>query len=107
MNPSGDSYFKHRTKMHIDKLVQICQGNPGAVMAAVEMIKVSEETLEKIVSYGIVGTDLYVLFNDLCYSDPFQVISLVDKCPQDVLVDACSRQDRSGRKLVAEYLPIE
>lgn len=89
--------------MNTNQIVQIAKGNPGAAMAAMQMMQVSEETLQKIVEYGITGTDLYVLFSDLCEKNPFQVISLVEKCPKEVLIDACSRQDYSGRDLVAQY----
>lgn len=54
--------------------------------------------------YGIVGTDLYVLFSDLCGKDPGKTVRLIRDCPKGILIDAASRQDYSGRELVKEYL---
>ncbi len=51
------------------------------------------------------GTNLWVLYSDLCEKDLNKVHELCQKCPNDILEDACSRQDYSGRKLVAQYLP--
>jgi hypothetical protein len=50
------------------------------------------------------GTNLWVLYSDLCDKDIFKVATLCKNCPQDILEDACSRQDYSGRALVSQYL---
>lgn len=50
------------------------------------------------------GTNLYVLYSDLCNKDMRTVLRLCTVCPTDVLEDACSRQDYSGRELVRKYL---
>ena len=87
----------------------LAKGNPGAPTFLIELLKIGQDTptLDKIESSGIVGTDLYVLWSDLCGKDMEKVVHLVDKCPLDTLKDACSRQDYSGRELVAKYLPTE
>ena len=58
--------------------------------------------LEKL--YSIRGTNLYVLWSDLCDKDLEKVEKLCKDCPDDILEDACSRQDYSGQELIAEYL---
>lgn len=50
------------------------------------------------------GTNIYVLWSDLCDKDMFRVAVLCASCPNDILEDACSRQDYSGRALVREYM---
>ena len=92
------------------QLLQWSQGTPGALMFLMKILE-----LENIMmSFTIVrkleeaktirGTNLYVLWSDLCEKDMSKVEQLCKTCPTNVLEDACSRQDYSGRKLVAEYL---
>lgn len=50
------------------------------------------------------GTNIWVLFSDLCNKDLDKVHLLCANCPDDILEDACSRQDYSGRELVKEFL---
>jgi hypothetical protein len=90
----------------MQKVINLADGNPGAMafISALMHPSIPGKTLSTIENSGIVGADLYVLWSDLCGKDMNKVIKLVDKCPLDILKDACSRQDYSGRKLVAEYL---
>lgn len=90
--------------LNIDLIVSMSKGNPGAAMALTELVQLRPDTVLKIYAYGIQGTDIYVLYSDLCGRNPFKAADLVDKCPKDILIDACSRQDYSGRELVAPYL---
>ena len=60
--------------------------------------------MAKIEICRIKGTDLYVLWSDLCDKDYGDVHLLCISCPDEILIDACSRQDYSGRKLVEKYL---
>ena len=53
---------------------------------------------------SIRGTNIWVLYSDLCDKDLNKVYWLCESCPSDILEDACSRQDYSGRALVAGYL---
>jgi hypothetical protein len=91
----------------MNQIIQWSKGNPGAMTFLMELVK-SEvgifvfQRLELMPS--IRGTNLYVLWSDLCDKDLYKVEKLCIKCPISVLEDACSRQDYSGRKLVAEYL---
>ena len=84
--------------------------NMGAITAILEISEPENfpkniqifTKLEQLLS--IRGTDLYVLWSDLCNKDVNKVHQLVTNCPKEILEDACSRQDYSGRELVKEYL---
>lgn len=81
-------------------------GNLGALSFLMQLAspEIPIRTVAKVEQSGIVGTDLYVMWSDICDKDMTKVVNLLDKCPNDLLKDACSRQDYSGKKLVAEYL---
>ena len=91
-------------------ILELAQGNPGALMMLLQLTKAENPArdldialkLEKLTT--IRGTNLYVLWSDLCGKDLDQVYSLMEKCPPDILEDACSRQDYSGRALVTSYM---
>jgi hypothetical protein len=92
-----------------DKIITLSKGNSGALTFLLELYKynvfVFIEILQRIESIpSLVGTNLYVLWSDLCEQNMEQVIKLCANCPNDILADACSRQDYSGRELVKEYL---
>lgn len=94
----------------VDDIYKLAEGNPGAMtflqncmapdagLTGLDII-FRLRTLKKIV-----GTDLYVLWSDLCNRDLNKVHALLIKCPEHILVEACSRQDYSGKELVKEYL---
>lgn len=97
-------------------LIKICEGNPGAINACCCIIKegikvfpyadgwtyiLALDTLE------IYGTDIYVLWSDICQRDTQKMIAALkvanrDASKANVLKDACHRQDYSGRKLLQE-----
>lgn len=91
------------------QLLEWAKGNPGAMTFLMSLMEgdglasgmVIIPILEK---YNIRGTDLYVLWSDLCGKDNDKVAELITNCPQHILEDACSRQDYSGRALVADYM---
>lgn len=93
-------------KLSREKLLHLACGNIGALnfLMALSGPDCPTGTLDKIELSGIIGTDLYVLWSDLCDRDMGNVIKLVDNCPLDTLKDACSRQDYSGKGLISEYL---
>jgi len=76
-------------------------------------------TLLNLDSLEIYGTDIYILYNDICDRDLVKTIAVVRASQLGfldgkILKDACSRQDRSGKKMidvellykkVYEYLP--
>ncbi len=84
---------------------KLAKGNPGAMQF---LMRCAEENvpyriLARLQLAGIVGTDMYVLWSDICEKEMEKVIHLVDNCPLQLLAEACSRQDYSGKELVAQY----
>ena len=53
---------------------------------------------------SIRGPNLYVLWSDLCDRNLSLVAKLCENCPSDILEDACSRQDYSGKELIKNYI---
>jgi len=92
-------------------LVKLSGGNPGAINCLVGMLSPSilipakaTEILHYLNEYNIKGTDVYVLFSDICERNYDLMHYLCTQVPQKLLVDACSRQDYSGKGLVAGYV---
>lgn len=88
-------------------IVSLSKGNPGALDFLMKLCcnpDIPFRTVAQIENSGIEGTDLYVLYADIANRDMQNVIKLMDNCPLDVLKEACSRQDYTGRELVAKYL---
>jgi len=92
------------------QIIEWSQGNPGALTFLMEFLKPGNEILGiSIISKleqtkSIRGTNLYVLWSDLCDKDLNKVEMLCKNCPIDILEDACSRQDYSGINLIKEYI---
>lgn len=94
----------------MQQLLKLAAGNPGAMTflmqfftGPVENAAYGISIIPKVEKCGIVGTDLYVLWSDLCGKDISKVATLCKNTPDAVLIDACSRQDYSGRDLVKQY----
>ncbi len=92
------------------QIIEWSQGNPGALTFLLGLmqpenliagISISDK-INRVESLR--GSSLYILFSDLCGKDYTKVEKLCTNCPDDILADACSRQDYSGRALVAKYL---
>ncbi len=92
------------------QIIQWSQGNPGAMSFLMELYKDGNELLSLLILLKleecktIRGTNLYVLYSDLCNKDLSLVAKLCKNCPINILEDACSRQDYSSRELVKQYL---
>lgn len=86
------------------------QGNRGAVMFITQLFNYDDDifgaidVMSKIERCNIKGTNLYVLYSDLANKDMKMVIKICAKVPDDILIDACSRQDYSGRELIKPYI---
>lgn len=90
---------------------EMAKGNPGAFMCLMGLMQFDNvdpfdalTIMLKVESYGILGDDLYVLWNDLSGKRYDIMAHLCMKVPADVLRDACSRQDYSGRPIVQPYV---
>lgn len=94
----------------LNQIIEWSQGNPGAISFLSSLIdpKNIGDAVPIVIKLeeakSIRGTNLYVLWSDLCERDISKVKALCKNCPTNILEDACSRQDYSGRLLVAEYL---
>jgi len=87
------------------------EGNPGAMTCLMGMMTGPIEDsvagitiLQKLEETGIKGGDIYVLWSDLAGKLYSQMAVICKNVPNDVLIDACSRQDYSGRELIQEYI---
>ena len=93
----------------MQQIIEWSKGNSGAMaflMSLLESVNAVEaviiaEVLEKSTIRGI---DLYVLWSDLGDKDLEAVANICKKVPLDVLEEACSKQDYSGREMIKEYL---
>ena len=90
--------------------MSIAQGNPGALQGVMEMLQ-GDPKLTISISLRlkecptIVGTNFYVLYSDLCGKDIEKMSQLCNSdITNEVLEDACNRQDYSGRELVKEFI---
>lgn len=92
------------------QIIEWAQGNPGALTFLMSLLEIEnlvagmQITMKLEQLESIRGTNLYVLWSDLCGKDIELVKKLVTNCPAAILEDACSRQDYSGRELVKDYL---
>lgn len=97
-------------------LIKLAEGNPGALTAMIEMCKAKPTVdpdsatgvlgiLHSLDDYGIYGTDIYVLFSDICGRNAAKTIAVLRAVQlglftREILADACHRQDYSGRDMV-------
>lgn len=94
-------------------LIQWSKGNPGALDFLMKVFVDSNTSFadailvdRKLREYKTLrGTNIYVLYSDLCNKDMPTVMHLLANCPGHILQEACSRQDYSGRELVEKYMP--
>jgi hypothetical protein len=95
----------------MEELIKLAEGNPGALafLAEVFLNPKTDFVTAIVISNKIKacptlrGTNLYVLYSDLCDKDMEKVVFLCKNCPNHVLEDACSRQDYSGIKIIDKY----
>ena len=94
----------------MQQIIEWSQGNMGAMTFLMQLISPDNAVnsvpiaLKLEEAKSIRGTNLYVLWSDLCNKDFNKVKTLCTNCPTSILEDACSRQDYSGRELVEKYL---
>ena len=91
-----------KNKFNKQELIHYSKGNPGALNMLLEVD--SEIIVSKINRIeDLRGIKIYVLYSDLCSRDMSKVKELCEACPDDILLDACSRQDYSGKELVSKF----
>lgn len=98
----------------MDIVVKMSDGNPGAATVICELLitKIDSDmglgglgTILLLDSYGIYGTDIYILHNDICDRDLAKTMAVMRAAQfgyldKNTLKDACHRQDRSGKALI-------
>lgn len=96
--------------------VKLSDGNPGAAIALVDIQKQGGAIdpdgaiggigfLLLLDSFGIYGSDIYVLHSDICGKDVVKTCAVLRACQlgllsRGVLKEAASRQDGSGKTLI-------
>lgn len=97
-----------------DALAGMSDGNPGAINAMLEMSTVTMKEkhpldvfypLLGLDGWGIYGTDIYVLWSDICDKDSEKAVKVIKAAQQglidsDLLKLACSKQDYSGKDMI-------
>ena len=96
-------------------VIKMSDGNPGAMDAVMRLLKPNNIDPDNILgglgmvllmdTYGIYGTDIYVLYNDICDRNLPKMVAVLRATQMgmfssNILKDACSRQDYSGRAMV-------
>ena len=89
----------------IEKIMEWSEGNPGAGTCLLGLKNNIHQftiidTLEKL---NIKGVDIYIFWNDLCDKDYDLMTHLCQHTPPDLLKNACSREDYSGKALIKDY----
>tara|TARA_R110001599_G_scaffold311022_1_gene518271 strand:- start:249 stop:542 length:294 start_codon:yes stop_codon:yes gene_type:complete len=93
-------------------IIEMSEGNPGALTCLLGIMKFEDQEdlvngikiITKLKTLNIKGTDIYVLWSDLSNKDYSIMANICENCPDEILVDACSRQDYSGIELVKNYI---
>lgn len=100
-------------------LTKMSEGNPGALNTLMEIFTKNPKIdpndfmqglgpILSLDSFGIYGTDIYILHNDICERDIVKTLAVLRAVQlgffkREILKDACHRQDRSGKSIV----PVE
>lgn len=103
----------------VQSMTLMAEGNPGAIKALLEVMNKTDKIdpdsalggygpMLQLDSYGIYGSEIYILYSDICNRNLPQMIAVLRAVQlgffkREVLKDAVSRQDRTGKDLV----PVE
>jgi len=101
----------------IDVASKMSNGNPGALNVLMDLMQpiTNEIDPDNIMGWmgnilsldtiGIYGGDIYVLMNDICENNVVKFVTILRShqlgfLDGNVIRDACSRQDYSGKKMI-------
>lgn len=100
----------------VNALVKMADGNPGAAVAIGQILKRANEIDPEMAlgglnyillldEYGIYGTDIYVLFSDICDKDLAKMLAVIRATQLGILDPkllsaACAQQDYSGKDII-------
>jgi len=89
-----------------DTVLMLSGDNPGAMSYLISLLDKPfyVNSLKRIFNIGIRGTDIYVLWSDICDKDYELMDYLLTHVPSDIILDASSRQDYSGKPLVQKWI---
>lgn len=100
----------------MDVIIKMSEGNPGAMNVLMQMLISNNIDPDNAMgglgaillmdSFGIYGTDIYILNNDICERNLAKTLAVLRAAQlglldSNILKDACHRQDRSGKQLVS------
>ncbi len=81
------------------------QNNQGALRAIMEMIKAKkDDILEYCAKNQIFGTNLYILFNDICNNNLDYMSYLIKNAVETEVIKYSHKQDYSGKHHFAPML---
>lgn len=100
-------------------ILKMCDGNPGALDALIQVAQHAEKidpqgamggfgAILMLDTLGIYGTNIYILYNDVCDRKVSRLIAILRACQLGFLdhitiQSASKKQDRSGKDLI----PVE
>jgi hypothetical protein len=91
-----------------DKIIELSEGNPGCAHALGNLVKenlmLGMFIVSKMDELKLRGTNIYVLFNDICEYNYNLLEYIVKFTNPEKLFDACNRQDRSGKIILRDEL---
>ena len=64
----------------------------------------SNSILTIIKEYGIVGTDIYILWSDICNNNLDLMSYILNNSPKEIVIEAASKQDYSGRQILSKWI---
>jgi hypothetical protein len=96
--------------MDRDLIMEYAAGNQGAMGCLLGTRTADNQVAGLVIANklekckSIRGTNIWVLFSDLAGRSYDKMARICDKVPDEVLEDACNRQDYSGRSIIEPYL---
>ncbi len=106
-----------------ESVIKLVEGNPGALQCLIQLLKEEDKVADNfpfgyagvlltLDTWEIYGTDIYVLWNDICDRDCCKFLACLRATrlgivTPNVLKDACHRQDYSGSNLVNSLALLE
>lgn len=101
----------------MDVVMKMSDGNLGAMKVLMNILSPDSNEIDpdnvmggmgvilSLDTHGIYGTDIYILYNDICQNDLVKFLAILRAVQlgffsEHILKDACSRQDRTGISLI-------
>lgn len=91
------------------KYIMLSDGNPGAANALLNLATLPADFMEEALrcierAPTLRGTNIYILFSDICGKDPVLFYRVLSLAPQALVEEAASKQDYPGKKLLEAFL---